>query len=142
MAKRLRVHTLAKELGVSSKAILAKCAAEGIELNNHMAPISVGLAESIREWFALSPEVTSIEASSPVDIEKVRRPRRKKRKAKEAEEPPDEFDAAPLVLLLDPGTASAQEIGQLLYEFSTLYRMLGGSGITFTTTDAREPAFA
>ena len=51
----------------------------------------------------------------------------------------DEFDARPLVLLLDPGTATAEEIGQLLYEFSTLYRMLGGSGITFTATDAREP---
>ena len=40
------------------------------------------------------------------------------------------------------GTATAEEIGQLLLEFSTLYRMLGGSGITFTKTDARELAFA
>ena len=51
-------------------------------------------------------------------------------------------DAPALVLLLDPGTATAEEIGQLLLEFSTLYRMLGGSGITFTKQDAREPAFA
>ena len=50
-------------------------------------------------------------------------------------------DSPHLVLLLDPGTATAEEIGELLFEFSTLYRMLGGSGITFTTTDAREPAF-
>lgn len=54
----------------------------------------------------------------------------------------EEIDSPPLVLLLDPGTATAEEISQLLFEFSTLYRMLGGSGITFTTTDAREPAFA
>ncbi len=54
----------------------------------------------------------------------------------------EEVDSPPLILLLDPGTATAEEIGQLLFEFSTLYRMLGGSGITFTTTDAREPAFA
>ncbi len=40
------------------------------------------------------------------------------------------------------GTATAEEIGQLLLEFSTLYRILGGSGITFTKTDARELAFA
>lgn len=54
----------------------------------------------------------------------------------------EELDAPPLVLLLDPGTATAEEIGQLLLEFSTLYRMLGGSGITFTKSDAREVAFA
>ena len=57
----------------------------------------------------------------------------------------EEVDSPPLVLLLDPGTATAEEIGQLLFEFSTLYRMLGGSGITFTTTTtmvAWEPAFA
>lgn len=57
-------------------------------------------------------------------------------------ETPDDFDALALVLLLDPGTATAEEISELLYEFSTLYRMLGGSGITFTMTDAREMAFA
>jgi len=55
---------------------------------------------------------------------------------------PQDVDGPALVLLLDPGSATAEEIAELLYEFSTLYRMLGGSGITFSTTDAREPAFA
>ncbi|MEW6251606.1 MAG: translation initiation factor IF-2 N-terminal domain-containing protein, partial [Planctomycetota bacterium] len=32
MAKPTRVHILAKELGVTSKAIIDKCRAEGIEL--------------------------------------------------------------------------------------------------------------
>jgi translation initiation factor IF-2 len=41
----LRVHNLAKELGVESKAIIDKCRAEGVELKNHMATVSVGLAE-------------------------------------------------------------------------------------------------
>ena len=48
-AKTLRVHSLAKELGVTSKQVIEKCRAEGIELKNHMAAISFGLAESIRE---------------------------------------------------------------------------------------------
>ena len=32
MANTLRVHSLAKELGVPSKAVIEKCRAEGIEL--------------------------------------------------------------------------------------------------------------
>ena len=77
MAKTLRVHTLAKELGVSSKEVIEKCRAEGVELKNHMAAISAGLAESIREWFSAGQDVTSIEVADRIDVTKVRRPRRK-----------------------------------------------------------------
>ncbi len=72
MAKALRVHTLAKELGVASKEIIAKCGAEGIELKNHMAAVTLGLAESIREWFSERDDVTSVEIAPSVDLEKVR----------------------------------------------------------------------
>lgn len=41
--------------------------------------------------------------------------------------------------LLDPGSASASEIGELYFEISRLYRMIGGAGITFTVTDCRLP---
>jgi DNA-binding CsgD family transcriptional regulator len=44
-----------------------------------------------------------------------------------------------LDLYIDPGTASAEEIAELLMEFSALYEMLGGSGITFTIADVKEP---
>jgi len=77
VATPLRVHTLAKELGVSSKAIIDKCHAEGIELKNHMATISVGLAESIREWFSSGGDVTSVEETARVDLTKAKRPARK-----------------------------------------------------------------
>ncbi len=73
----LRVHILAKELGVSSKAIIEKCKAEGIELKNHMAAISAGLAESIREWFSVGDDVTSVEVAERVDLTKVQKPRGK-----------------------------------------------------------------
>lgn len=72
MGKAVRVHTLAKELGVPSKEILAKCVAEGIELKGHMSPVSAGLEESIREWFSPGADVTSVEAAPIVDLEKVR----------------------------------------------------------------------
>ncbi len=76
MAKTLRVHSLAKELGVPSKAVIEKCCAEGIDLKNHMAAISIGLGESIREWFSTAADVTSIETAEHVDVELVRKERR------------------------------------------------------------------
>jgi len=45
----------------------------------------------------------------------------------------------PLTLLIDPGTASAHDLAQLFIELSILYRMAGGSGITFKATDAYLP---
>ena len=80
MAKTLRVHHLAKEVGVASKEIVAKCNAEGVEppLKNHMAAVSVGLAESIREWFSAGVDVTPIEVAQRGDLEKVKKPRKRK----------------------------------------------------------------
>ncbi len=88
MAKTLRVHHLAKEVGVASKEIVAKCNAEGVEppLKNHMAAVSVGLAESIREWFSAGVDVTTIEVAKRVDLEKVKKPRKRKTQHTEAEE--------------------------------------------------------
>jgi len=50
---RIRVNQLAKELGVESKAILAKCREEGLgeKVANHMSVLGLGLAETVREWF-------------------------------------------------------------------------------------------
>ena len=92
MAKKtttLRVHTLAKELGVSSKDIIAKCKAEDIpDITNHMSAVSVGLSHTIREWFgdAASDGSTAVETAAPVDVAAVRKKVKKKVVAKE--EPP------------------------------------------------------
>jgi hypothetical protein len=46
----LKVHQLAKELGVSSKDIVARCQAEEIpDIVNHLSPVSVGLALTVRQ---------------------------------------------------------------------------------------------
>jgi translation initiation factor IF-2 len=81
---------LSKELGVTSKAIVAKCQDESVEgITNHMSTVSAGLAETIREWFSMGAHKTSVETTKPVDLEKVRVKRRtrtrKKKKVDEAE---------------------------------------------------------
>jgi len=55
---------------------------------------------------------------------------------------PDFGEQPELEFLLDPGTASTDEIAELYYEISKLYRLAGGRGIQFTVADARQPEFA
>lgn len=73
-----RVHLLATELGVKSKAIVEKCQAEGLDIKNHMATISVGLAATIREWFSEGVHATTVEAAGRVDLKKARTKTKKK----------------------------------------------------------------
>ena len=84
-----RVFELARELGVTSKMVLEKCRAEGLEIKNHMATVSVGLQETIREWFSEGGAATAVETAEHVDLEKARksaaRQRRRRRKHEEAE---------------------------------------------------------
>jgi len=76
-----RVYILARELGVKSASIVKKCQDEGLDVRNHMATISAGLAATIREWFSEGENVTTIETAERVDLDEVRvrkRPQRKK----------------------------------------------------------------
>jgi translation initiation factor IF-2 len=75
-----RVYLLARELGVKSSAIVKKCQDEGLDVKNHMAAISAGLAATIKEWFSEGENVTTIETAEKVDLKevRVRRPLRKK----------------------------------------------------------------
>jgi len=80
-----RAHILAKELGVTSKAIVAKCQAEGLDVKNHMSTISAGLAATIREWFSEGEHTTTVETTEKVDLKKVR-VRKKRKKAVKKDE--------------------------------------------------------
>ena len=74
-----RIFEIAKELGIKSKAIVEKCHAEGLPkdvIKNHMSTVSIGLEQTIREWFASenseeSPH-TAVEQAEKVDIDKIR----------------------------------------------------------------------
>jgi hypothetical protein len=61
-------------------------------------------------------------------------------KSREFVESPERKTELPkLTLYVDPGTASPETIGKLLSEISLLYRMIGGSGITFTNAASTVP---
>jgi len=81
LAKGIRVNQLAKELGVESKAILARLKTEGLSdaAPNHMSVISLGLAESVREWFPSGGGVATAVEPPPEEAEKPK-PARKSRK--------------------------------------------------------------
>jgi translation initiation factor IF-2 len=84
-AKQKRIYELAKELSLQSKAIVAKCQAEGIpHIENHMSPISAGLEATIREWFTTAADSphTAVETSEKVDIDKARAAPRSRARAK------------------------------------------------------------
>ncbi len=92
MAKPKRVFQVAKELGVTSKAIVEKCVAEEVPgITNHMSTVKVGLEATIHEWFSDAPEVesphTAVETADKVDLTKARKGvRRRKAKSKTADE--------------------------------------------------------
>jgi translation initiation factor IF-2 len=91
---------LAKELGVESKDILQKLKEEGLsdKVPNHMTMLSVGLAESVREWFSTSAGSggTAVETAPHVDVAaKPKTARSRKRKESETEAPPVEAPTAP-----------------------------------------------
>lgn len=96
MAKTLRIHNLAKELGVQSKVIVAKCADEGVpDITNHMSVVKVGLAHTIRQWFALDEEDhshdTAVETTHKIDVKKVRKKAAKKKATAKKAEPEAEI---------------------------------------------------
>jgi len=101
LARTTRVFELAKDLGVTSKDIIAKCEAESIpNIKNHMSTVSVGLADTIRQWFSSGGGVaTAVETAAPVDVEQARAKAKRKATRKprlgEVTEPAPqvEFDA-------------------------------------------------
>ncbi|CAN5501122.1 hypothetical protein BH09PLA1_BH09PLA1_22910 [soil metagenome] len=97
MAKGIRVNSLAKELGVESKAILEKLRTEGLSVPNHQSTVSIGLSETIREWFSGHDSAggggTAVETAQPVEaatLAKAKTARSRKKKMTEVEEPPAE----------------------------------------------------
>ncbi len=89
MAKGIRVNLLAKELGVESKMILQKLKEEGLgdAAPNHMSTLSLGLAESVREWFSghAAAGGTAVETAPQVEVA-ARAKAARSRKKKEADE--------------------------------------------------------
>lgn len=85
MAKLKRVFEIAKEIGVDSKVIVAKCHAEGIPettIKNYQSAVGAGLEATIREWFSdhAAASSTAIETAEKIDISTAKKAPSKKRK--------------------------------------------------------------
>jgi translation initiation factor IF-2 len=66
------VFELAQQIGVTSKQILAKCRAEGLDIKNHMTALSAGLEATIHEWFSDGAHATTIETAEVVNLQTAR----------------------------------------------------------------------
>ena len=109
----IRVFELAKELGVTSKAVLDKCRAEEIDLKNHMAVLSAGLEATIREWFTEGAVSTAVETTQHVDLEKehvkAKKQRRRRGEAVTDEEAPLPAEVVETPALEAPPAETVQE---------------------------------
>jgi len=84
----LKVFQLAKELQIDSKDIVKKLLGEGIPAPvekgkdpkpwTHMSPVQVGLAATIREWFASGELKTAVETTQHVEAAKIHKAPRKR----------------------------------------------------------------
>ena len=111
MAKR--VYTLAKEIGVDSKAIVAKCQAEGLgdTVKNHMSTLSVGLVATVREWFSETEgSDTAVELGEKVDVVAAKRKAQKKRKKRKSKAEEIQTEAAQATAVVETPAAQAAEI--------------------------------
>ena len=138
-----RVYILAKELGVKSSAIVKKCQDEGLDVKNHMAVISAGLAATIREWFSEGENVTTVETSEKVDLEKVRVKKKTKREppAKEAEAQEAEKKPMPSVEQAPDAMAVATVIEPKVSEQETpTVTVEAGTGAAVVGEEPKAPA--
>jgi translation initiation factor IF-2 len=95
--KGIRVNQLAKELGIPSKSILERLKAEGLgeQAPNHMSLISLGLAASVREWFAGGGGVaTAVEPATEEATEDLAPAKPKPSRAKKKESTPADEEAS------------------------------------------------
>jgi len=108
-----RVFQLAKELNVTSKQVLEKCRAEGLELKNHMAALSAGLEATIREWFSESEAGThtAVEVAAAVDLEEAHKKaaaQRRRRKKSAKTDQPEVVEETPTEAAEQPAEVAAE----------------------------------
>jgi len=92
-----RIFELARELDVTSKVILTKCRAEGLEIKNHMSTLSAGLEATILDWFSEAGTGTAVETAEHVDLQRAqaeakKRRRKKTKKADKKKQEPQEAE--------------------------------------------------
>ena len=146
--KGIRVNQLAKELGVESKSILNKCREEGLgeKVPNHMSVLSLGLTETVREWFSNGGGgvSTAVEIAPPVETTKSKTARKAKRG--EVSVPPvEEAMASTWWVVLASALAAILVVGYALGWFEAALPVdasLKRSGKGYFSTGHADAAFA
>ncbi len=119
LAEKLRVHLLAKELNVTSKTIIEKCKAEGIDtVKNHMSTLSAGLHATISEWFSEGEHATVMETSKRIDLKKVQVKPKRKAATKNDEVENAEATASTAVAELPPTAADVLPVEEIVSPLS------------------------
>jgi translation initiation factor IF-2 len=114
-----RVYLLARELGVSSTAIMKKCQDEGLtNINNHMAVVKAGLAATIREWFSEGEHTTAVETAEKVNLEKAR-VKKSRGKKKAAAAPGEAAQTQPVAAVEPTAQAVAQNVETVMPAIET-----------------------
>ena len=113
MAKR--IFELAREMGVTSKIVLEKCRAEGLEVKNHMTALSAGLEATIGEWFSdAAAGGTAVETAEHVDLEKAHKKaaaqRRRRRKKADEKQLAEQAPATDVVAEATADAADAADV--------------------------------
>ncbi|MCC7350389.1 MAG: translation initiation factor IF-2 [Phycisphaerales bacterium] len=113
MAKGIRINQLAKELGVKSQLIIDKCRDEGLgdKVTNHMSVLTIGLAETVREWFSGGGGVgTAVETAPPVEVAatKVKTVRKSRKKTEEGSESTESAESVATVAVKKKTTKKAK----------------------------------
>jgi len=71
--KKVRITQLAKDIGISAKDIIDKCVREGVEgVTTPQATVTLGLAETIKEWFGGGATSSAMETTEHVDVDALR----------------------------------------------------------------------
>ena len=66
MAKKgMKVKELARELGVTSRAIVSRCRAEGFPVQNSITRLKPQMEQMVRTWFVAASDNASDAADAP-----------------------------------------------------------------------------
>jgi len=95
---------------VTSKAVLEKCRAEGLDIKNHMTTLSAGQEATVREWFTEGQNVSAIEVTEHVDLEAEKARARRSRRRRGARESEAETEVGVEVAEEAPAEAEGEPV--------------------------------
>ncbi|MBM4009716.1 MAG: GTP-binding protein, partial [Planctomycetes bacterium] len=106
--KKVRITQIAKDIGISAKDIIEKCAREGVEgVTTPQATVTLGLAETIKEWFGGGAVSSATETSEQVDVGALREKAKKTAPKKRKKDAASDATAASEEKVADPGAAAS-----------------------------------